>query len=48
MTVRLTPNAWRVGVHGDRFVFRTDLDSLALWLRQLDQWIAHANSVAKE
>jgi hypothetical protein len=37
-----------VGLHGDRVVFRTDLDSLALWLRRLDQWIDYANSVVAE
>ena len=48
VTARFTPDTGRVGLHGDRIVFRTDLDSLALWLRRLDQWIAHANAVVKE
>ena len=48
VTARFTPDAGRVGLHGDRVVFRTDLDSLALWLRRLDHWIDYANSAVKE
>ena len=47
-TPRFTPDTGRVGVHGARVVFRTDLDSLSLWLHRLDRWIDHANRVAKE
>ena len=48
LTPRFTPDTSRVGVHGARVVFRTDLDGLPLWLGRLDRWIAYANSVAKK
>ena len=47
-TPRFTPDAGRVGVHGDRVVVRTELDSLSLWLHRLDRWIDYANAVANE
>ena len=43
-TPRFTPDTGRVGLHGHRVVFRTDLDSLSLWLHRLDRWIDYANS----
>jgi hypothetical protein len=46
-TDRFTPATGRVGVHGARVVFRTELDSLSLWLHRRDRWIDYANRVGR-
>jgi hypothetical protein len=45
MTAQHTPTLGRLEINGPRVTFRTIPVRLHGWLRQIDRWIAYANSV---
>ena len=47
-TTRFMPELGRLGRDRARVTFRTSPSQLHQWLRRLDRWIAHANSVVEE
>ena len=48
ITAQYTPELGRLGLYGDRVIFRTTPAQIPGWLRRIDQWITYANSVVEE
>ena len=46
-TERYTPKLGRLALDGARVTFRTSPPHLHQWLRRIDRWVEHANSIAQ-